>query len=76
MDFEDHVDSFDYVLTIALKTHLKKCINALEGLNEGVNNEVKKGKYLFECHIGLNKIESRVTHEQYEDILDLITGFT
>lgn len=33
MDYEEYVDSFDYVLTISLKTHLKKYINALEGLN-------------------------------------------
>jgi hypothetical protein len=77
LDYEENMDTFNYVLTISLKTHLLKYIKALEGLNkEDKGKEDSDGKYLFECDVNLNKIESRVTHEQYEDILDLISGFS
>lgn len=65
------MDTFNYILTVSLKTHVKKNIKALEKMNEG-----KDGKYLFECDISLNKIESMVTHEQYSDILDLFNVFS
>ena len=51
------MDSFNYILTISLKTYIYKYVKALENLNEN-----KDEKYLFTCEINLNKIKSRITH--------------
>lgn len=59
-DSDDNMDSFNYILTISLKTYIYKYVRALENLNEN-----KDEKYLFTCEINLNKIQSRITHEQY-----------
>jgi hypothetical protein len=47
---------------------VKKYINALERLSDN-----KDEKYLFECVINLNKIESKISDQQYYDLLDVIT---
>lgn len=42
LDYEENIDTFNYIVTISLKTHLNKNIKVLESLNES-----KDGKYLF-----------------------------
>lgn len=65
------METFNYILTISLKTHLNKSIKALE-----MSNQSKDGKYLFECQINLNKVDCKVSHEQYYDILDMVNVFS
>lgn len=59
------------MLTIALKTYLMKYIPEL--VKDGEN---KGEQFLFECKIELEKIESKISDEQYRYIRELIEFFS